>query len=96
MKNPFTGEATQTMGDKEQLFDALSAQKFTTSNFNTFANECDNQSLRNDMMSILNEEHTIQYDIYKEASKRGWYPVAPAEQQKIDMAKQKFMNMKNS
>ncbi len=33
----------------------------------------------------------MQNDIYNIMSKKGWYPEQKAEQQKIDQAKQKFM-----
>ena len=95
--NPFTGaSAGQTphpMCDKDHLFDALSSEKFATANYNTFANECKCPALRNDLMILLKEEHDIQFSIFQEADKRGWYPVPPAQQQMVDQAKQKFTNM---
>lgn len=45
-------------------------------------------------VDILTEEHQIQADVFNEMSKRGWYPVQQAEQQKIQQAKQKFENSK--
>ena len=71
------------LSDQEMLTDALSSQKFITDNYNLFANEC-----------ILNEEHQIQHEVFTEMQKRGWYPVAPAQQEQINQAKQKYTQMK--
>ncbi|HCC34584.1 MAG TPA: spore coat protein [Ruminococcaceae bacterium] len=82
----------QGMKDKEWMQDVLSSQKLITSNYNTFANECATPELRQDMLSLLHEEHDIQAEVFDEMNTRGWYPTTPAEQQKIEQAKQKFMN----
>lgn len=79
-------------GEKEMLSDALSSQKFTTDGYNTFANECSNPAVKGEIMNILNEEHQIQFEIFSEMHKRGWYPVQQAEQQKIVQTKQKYQN----
>ncbi len=80
--------------DKEMMSDALISQKLLTDDYNVFARECVAPNVRNDFMSILNEEHKIQQEIFDEAQKRGWYQVPPAEQQKIDQTKQKFSSQK--
>ena len=38
----------------------------------------------------LNEELDIQNKIYNLMSEKGWYKTCPAEQQKLDQAKQKY------
>ena len=81
------------MQDKEVFDDMLSSQNFITDTYNTFANECASPNVRNEFMRILTEEHQIQAEVFDEMSKRGWYPTTPAEQQKIQQAKQKFQNM---
>ena len=78
------------MTDKEIINDTVVSQKFISGNYNTFANECVAGNLRNDFLSILNEEHRIQADLFYEMQNRGWYQVAAAEQTKIDQTKQKF------
>lgn len=40
----------------------------------------------------LNDALTMQADIYKKMSEKGWYPTQQAEQQKIQQVKQKFSN----
>ena len=63
---------------KEVLGDCLSSQKQITAAYNTFAGECVDPRLRSAMLSILDEEHCIQADIFK------------AEQQKINQTRSKL------
>ncbi len=78
------------MGDKEITQDCLTSQKYSTSAYNTWAGECVNQSLRNEMLSLLQDEQNIQFTVFNEMSARGWYPVKMAEQQNIDELKQQY------
>ena len=82
------------MQDKDIMQDVLSSQKLATSNYNTFSTECASPRLRRDVQKILREEHDIQAGLFTEMNTRGWYPVAPADQQKITDAKTKFQGMK--
>lgn len=81
------------MQDKEVINDVLSSQKFITDSYNNFTNECATPNVREQFMRILTEEHQIQAEVFDEMSKRGWYPTTPAQQQKVQQAKQKFQNM---
>ena len=83
--------ANASFGDKEMLTDALSTQKYITDTYNTWANECATPELRTDMMTLLSEEHQIQFDVFKEMEKRGWYAVTQADQAKMQQVKQKYM-----
>lgn len=83
----------QTMGDKEVLNDSLASQKYITSSYNTYANECTNQQLKKEFMNILNDEHNIQYEVFNELTSRGWYSPETADQNKVTQAKQKFSSM---
>ncbi|MGL5972647.1 MAG: spore coat protein [Oscillospiraceae bacterium] len=80
--------------DKDMITDALFSQKQVTSNYNLFANECANNDTKNKFMSILNEEHDLQMQIFDEMSKRGWYNITQAQTQKVSEAKTKFSNLK--
>ena len=82
------------LSDQEMLTDALSSQKFITDNYNLFANECASPAVKSEFINILNEEHHIQHEVFTEMQKRGWYPVAPAQQEQINQAKQKYTQMK--
>ncbi|MEE1139269.1 MAG: spore coat protein [Acutalibacteraceae bacterium] len=79
--------------DKEIMDDILSSQKHITDVYNTFSNECTNQQLQTDMLNILKEEHTIQFSVFGEMQKRGWYSPSAAEAQMIDQTKTKYENM---
>lgn len=80
----------QGFTEKEILADGLSTQKSATEKFNTFAGECVHDSLRNTMMSILEQEHSISTDVFRMMHQRGMYETPPAEEKKITEAKQKF------
>ena len=49
----------KNFGDKEMITDALSSEKFATSTYNSFANECADDSLKSEFMNILQDEHTF-------------------------------------
>ena len=70
--------------------DVLTSQKFITSGYNASANEAAEPSVKTAFMSILDEEHSIQHEIFLEMQKRGWYATEQAPSQKIQEAKQKF------
>lgn len=76
--------------DKEILGDGLSAQKATTAKMNTSATECVHSQLRDTMLKILNQEHSIQYEVFNMMHQRGMYETPDAEMQKVQQAKQKF------
>ena len=80
----------QGFTDKEILGDGLSTQKATTALFNTSANECANPQLRDTMMKILEQEHSIQYEVFQMMHQRGYYETPAAPEQKVQQAKQKF------
>jgi spore coat protein CotF len=80
----------QTFSEKEILADALTSEKGATNNFNIFANECINKDLRNTVLQVLNQEHSIQQDVFNIMHEKGYYPVSDADERKISEAKQRF------
>lgn len=78
------------LSDQEIMTDVLSTQKHITGIYNTFSNECVSEALRNDMLTILREEHNMQASVFSEMQKRGWYAPPCAQQAAIDQAKAKF------
>ena len=76
--------------EKEILGDALSAQKATTALFNTSANECVHEDVRETLLDILEEEHEIQQDVFVMMHQKGFYPTPEAEQKKVDQLKQQY------
>ena len=83
----------QAFTDREIMDDILTSQKHITGVYNTFSNECVNENLQADMLSILKEEHNMQFDVFCDMQKRGWYSPAAAEQQKVTEAKTKFQGV---
>ena len=79
--------------DREIMDDVLTSQKHITGSYNTFTNACVNKQLQTDMLNILKEEHTIQFSVFNEMQKRGWYSPCAAEMQKINETKTKFENI---
>ena len=88
MVNP--QQCANIMNEKEILQDSLISQKQISGSYNTFAGECVNPQLRNAMLNILDDEHKIQADLFSCLQSHGWYKVEPAEQQKVQQARQKF------
>ncbi|HHU22691.1 MAG TPA: spore coat protein [Clostridiales bacterium] len=88
MANP--NQCAQILGEKEILQDCLISQKQLTDSYNTYAGECVNEQLRGAFLNILDDEHRIQADLFCNLQSNGWYQVEPADQQKIQKARQKF------
>ena len=84
-----------TLCEKDILEDVLSSQKQMTGLYNTYANECTNPTVRDTFMSILNEEHMMQADVFSEMQKRSWYQATQASEQKISQAKLKYNQQNN-
>ena len=76
--------------EKEILGDALSSQKATTALFNTSANECVHEDVRQTILNILNEEHEIQQDVFNMMHAEGYYPTPDADTKKVQQLKQQY------
>ena len=85
-----TNQAANLYDAKEVLGDCLNSQKQITSAYNTYAGECVNSQLRSAFLDILDEEHCIQADIFKDLNAHGWYLPEQAEQQKITQTRNKL------
>lgn len=80
----------QQYTDKEILGDGLSTQKTTTDLFNTASNECVHDAVRSTFLQILEQEHSIQNEVFNMMHARGYYETPAAEDKKVQEAKQKF------
>jgi spore coat protein CotF len=76
--------------EKEILGDALSSQKATTALFNTSANECVHEDVRQTLLNILKEEHDIQQDVFNMMHEEGYYPTPAADEKKVQQLKQQY------
>ncbi len=81
---------TNQYSDQEMMGDILSTQKFMTGGYNATANEASEPSVKTAFMSILEDEHQIQHDVFQEMKGRGWYQTETAPQDKVNQIKQKF------
>lgn len=82
-----------SFSDKEIMDDVLTSQRHITDVYNTYSNECVNQKLQDDMLKILKEEHVIQFNVFGEMQKRGWYSPSAAQAQMVNETKTKFENI---
>ena len=80
----------QIYTEKEILGDALSAQKATTGHFNTYANECVHEDLRETLLDILDEEHELQQNLFCMMHDRGLYPTPTADDKKVQQLKSQY------
>lgn len=78
------------MNDQERITDFLCSEKKMSSNYDTYASECVNLSLRDDFLNIFNQNHMTQTDLFKMAQNKGWYQVEQAPENKISQAYTKF------
>ena len=80
-----------TYDDKTMMTDMLASQKFIAQNYNNYAGECSTKQSKAKLMKILGEEHDIQFKIFEQMNSKGWYPVTPAPQDKINEAVQQHI-----
>ena len=78
------------MSEKAVLTDLLSSQKLITGVYNTFCCEAAEPALRSCLLSVLEEEHSIQNEIYQTMSQKGYYTVKKAEEKKLSEARAQF------
>ena len=78
------------MNEQEKLTDLLSTQKYLTSMYNAYCCEAATPSVKSSLLSILQDEHRIQEEIFTEMNTRGYYPLEKAEETKLNSTKQKF------
>ena len=76
--------------EKEILGDALCAQKNATSQFNTSANECVHDDVRQTMLDILKDEHALQQDVFNTMHTKGYYPTPAAQDSKVQELKNQY------
>lgn len=84
------GQGQQIYSEKEILGDALTAEKAATEHYNMYANECVHENVRSAILHCLEQEHSIQQDVFQMMHRKGFYPTPAAQEQKVQEAKQKF------
>ncbi|MCL2399008.1 MAG: spore coat protein [Defluviitaleaceae bacterium] len=77
------------MQEKDIVLDILSGTKASLSNYAKVIMETDNQNLRQTFQQMRDGDEKFQYDLYKIASQKGYYPPSPnATQQDMQSVKQ--------
>lgn len=78
------------MNDRDRVNDILTMEKYLTDSFNVSAREASHQALHQDIMTVLNETHQCQYDMFELMFRKGHYKLEAAQQQSLDQAYQQF------
>lgn len=83
-------DCNKMMTEQEMMTDLLFGEKFMTSVYNTFCCEAATPAVKSCLMSLLQETHRMQQELFSDMSARGWYKTEPAEDNKLMQEKQKF------
>ena len=78
------------MNDREILTDSLFSQIFLAEQYNRSISQVVSPKIRDEMMSLLSEEHQIQSEIFDEMMKRGFSSSQQVEKEIIQEAKQRY------
>lgn len=78
------------MEDKQAMENILLTTKGVCDLYMHGTIEASDERVHQAFNRALNESLTMQDDIYKKMTQKGWYPTEQVEQQKIDKVKQKF------
>ncbi|MGI6364287.1 MAG: spore coat protein [Bacillota bacterium] len=74
------------------LKESVSCQKHLTKLYNSAALEADNDHIRQDFLSILDEEHQLHRDLFLVLQRRGLHSPRPAEKHELARAQENFSN----
>lgn len=78
------------LDEKQTLTDLLSSQKFITGVYNSDLLESATPEVAHLFLGLLEDEHRIQNEIFAEMHSRGYYPIEPAEVEKLQKIKQQY------
>lgn len=96
IKNPKPASEPQVKGpemnDRDRINDILALEKYLTDSFNVSAREASHATLHQDIMTILNETHQCQYEMFEFMFRNGHYTLEAEQQPKLDQAYQQFQN----
>jgi spore coat protein CotF len=80
------------MNDRDRVNDTLAMEKYLTDSFNISAREASHPYLHQDIMTILNETHQCQYEMFQLMFRKGHYKLEAEQQSKLDQAHKQFRN----
>ena len=77
-------------GDKEQATDLLSSEKYLSGIYHTSLLEAATPEVRQCLAALMGDVANGAQQLFEEMNSRGWYPVTPAPDMKLESEKQKF------
>ncbi|NLO39940.1 MAG: spore coat protein [Ruminiclostridium sp.] len=87
---------TPNLTEQEIMTDALNTEKLSITSYGTYLAEATCQNLRQELNQIINENQQIQFEIFDNMQKRGWYQPKNAQLNEIQQSVQKHGQMKQS
>jgi len=91
IENPKTPiPQTPEMNDRDFLNDMLATEKYMAASYSVALNEASHQAYFQDLLSILNETHECQRDLFKTMFQLGWYSLEAENPQKLNQEYQHY------
>ena len=79
------------MTDQERITDLIFSEKKMSDNYSIWASECTNLKLRDTFLTLLNQSHKTQTELFTAAQQKGWYKQIPqAQADQVQQAYQQF------
>ena len=88
-------KADAPLSETEILEDLLASQQQIADLYNSAAATCTAGALKNDMLTVLREEHDLHTTVLKELTARGKRKPSPAPQTKVDAVKRELEQQDN-
>ncbi|WP_373897684.1 spore coat protein [Haloimpatiens sp. FM7315] len=85
-----------SFSEQELMQDILATEKQVISAYSTGITESSCQNLRNVLVENFNHTQDIQYKVFEAMRQKGWYQVKDAEDNEVQLAKNKSNQMMNS
>ena len=82
------------LNDRQRMEDLLTQEKYMISAYSTFLPEAGCPELRTVLTDNMNQSLQSQFQVYEKMNSLGWYPVKDAVAQDVQMARDKFTQMK--
>lgn len=80
----------QKLSDHEILTDLFFTQSSLAQSYSSAALQSPHTALRNEMLSLMNEEHRLHANVLSELEKRGCHTAPAAAPEQISQMKEKF------
>ena len=79
------------MTEQERMTDLIFSEKKMSDNYSIWASECTNVKLRDIFLTLLNQSHKTQTELFTTAQQKGWYkPIPQAQADQVQQAYTQF------